>query len=169
MHDFSALGFIFEHLGLLLGLGLVLVASAVLPGRLRWYVLSAGLAVVAFRVLQLMSADKRLKEADEERKQLQGTLQGLSGQREQLQSELLLLNDRLQDVKIQQNNLAKRGIALEKSGDDIALEKKRLDEAVNLIREQDQTFIEEIDSRESALALLNEAEQAYNELARISP
>jgi len=162
------LTFILEHLGLLLGLGFVLVATAILPGRLRWYVLSAGLAVIAFRAYQLVSADKRLKKADEERKELQETLQGLNGQRGQLQSELLLLNNQLQAVKADQSTLVKRRSALKESGDDIALEKHRLDEKAALALQQDQQFIAKIDTRESALALLNEAEQAYNELARIA-
>ncbi|NOZ54563.1 MAG: hypothetical protein GXP08_15760 [Gammaproteobacteria bacterium] len=160
--------FVLEHLGLLLGLGLVLIASAVLPGRLRWYVLSAGLAVVAMRTYQLISADKRLKEADEERKKLRGTLEGLNGQRQQLQSELQQLNGQLDSVKQQKNDLAQRAEVLTKSGNDVAKEKKRLDKDAAFILQQDQKIMAEINSRQSALMLFEEAEQAYSELGRMN-
>lgn len=168
MAEFSIAKFILGNLGLVVGLALVLVATWILPTRVRWYVLTAGLAVVAFRTYQVISANKRLREADEERERLRGELDDLGKQRKQMTEELQKLNNELNEIKTKQNKLAQRAKKLAATGNSIAAEKAQLDSDMEELKKEDQALMEDIDSRESALALFNQAEEAYRELERMA-
>ena len=148
------------------GFFLVLAATAILPARVRWYVLTAGLAVVAFRTYQVISANKRLREADEERKRLRGDLDDLDKQRKQMAKELQDLNNELNEIKTKQSELARQAEELAADGDSLAAEKAQLDSETQELANKDRALMEEIDSRESALSLFNQAEEAYRELER---
>lgn len=169
MDDILTAKFILDNLGLVIGLALVIVATALLPSRIRWYVLTAGLAVVAFRTYQLISANKRLREADEERERLRGELDDLSEQRNKMKKDLQNMNDELNKIKTRQNKLGLRAKELASTGDNLAAEKAQLDNDIEELKKEDQALMEEINSRESALALFNQAEEAYRELERMEP
>ena len=166
MDKFSIAQFIIQNLGLVVGFFLVLAATWVLPARVRWYVLTAGLAVVAFRTYQVISANKRLREADEERKRLRGDLDDLDKQRKQMAKELQDLNNELNEIKTKQSELARQAEELAADGDSLAAEKAQLDSETQELANKDRALMEEIDSRESALSLFNQAEEAYRELER---
>jgi len=166
MDKFSIAQFIIQNLGLVVGFFLVLAATAILPARVRWYVLTAGLAVVAFRTYQVISANKRLREADEERKRLRGDLDDLDKQRKQMAKELQDLNNELNEIKTKQSELARQAEELAADGDSLAAEKAQLDSETQELANKDRALMEEIDSRESALSLFNQAEEAYRELER---
>lgn len=166
MDKFSIARFIIENLGLVVGFFLVLAAAAILPARVRWYVLTAGLAVVAFRTYQVISANKRLREADQECKRLRDELDDLDKQRRQMAKELQDLNNELNEIKTKHSELARQSKVLAADGDRLAAEKTQLDRDMQELTIKDQALMAEIDSRESALALFNQAEEAYRELDR---
>jgi len=168
MAEVSIAKFILGNLGLLVGLALVLVATWILPARVRWYVLTAGLAVVAFRTYQVISANKRLREADEERERLRGELDDLGKQREQTAEELQKLNNELNEIKTKQNKLAQRAKELDATGNNLVKEKAQFDSDMEELKKEDQALMKDIDQRESALALFNQAEEAYRELERVA-
>ncbi|MGD8595356.1 MAG: hypothetical protein PVF82_21190, partial [Gammaproteobacteria bacterium] len=80
------LSIVFSDPGLFIGLGFVILATVLLPARVRWYVFTAGIAIVAFRAYQLYWARGRLKELDKEREQLQGELKGLRDRHAELEN-----------------------------------------------------------------------------------
>lgn len=166
MDEFSLISFLVKNLALVIGLVLVVAAAIILPGRIRWYVLTAGLAVIAFRFIQLRLADKRLKEADKQREVLRGELDDLNQQREQLQQEVKQHNNKLNDIKTKQNELAKEANILAEKGGDIATEKDNLDERMLALVKENDELLAEVDSRETALSFFEEADQAYAELER---
>jgi len=166
MDKFSIARFIIENLGLVVGFFLVLAATAILPARVRWYVLTAGLAVVAFRTYQVISANKRLREADQERKRLRDELDDLDKQRRQMAKELQDQNNELNEIKTKHSELARQAKVLAAGGDRLAAEKTQLDRDMQELTIKDQALMAEIDARESALALFNQAEEAYRELER---
>lgn len=116
-----------DYLGLLIGLGFVILATVFLPARVRWYVFTAGIAVVAFRAYQLWWARGRLKELDQERKQLQGDLQDLRSQHDELEKLHQQLTTELEEVRQQRDELVKQREALDENAANFEAEKKRLD------------------------------------------
>ena len=68
-----------EEPGLFIGLGFVIVATIMLPARVRWYVFTAGTAIIAFRAYQIYWARGRIQKLDKERDQLRNELKGLRG------------------------------------------------------------------------------------------
>ena len=104
MDKFSIARFIIENLGLVVGLFLVLAATRAerissATSGCSFGGITAGLAVLAFRTYQVISANKRLREADHERKQLRGELDDLGKQRKQMAKELQDLNNELNEIK----------------------------------------------------------------------
>jgi chromosome segregation ATPase len=116
-----------DYLGLLIGLGFVILATVFLPARVRWYVFTAGIAVVAFRAYQLWWARGRLKELDQERKQLQGDLQDLRSRHDELEKLHQQLTTELDEVRQQRDELVKQREALDENAANFEAEKKRLD------------------------------------------
>lgn len=113
--------------GLFIGLGFVIVATILLPARVRWYVFTAGIAVVAFRAYQLYWARGRLKELDKEREQLRGELQGLRDRHSELENTHKQLMAQLDEVKRQRDELITQRQALDEKSATFAAEKQRLD------------------------------------------
>jgi chromosome segregation ATPase len=116
-----------DYLGLLIGLGFVILATVFLPARVRWYVFTAGIAVVAFRAYQLWWARGRLKELDQERKQLQDDLQGLRSRHDELEKLHQQLTTELEEVRQQRDELVKQREALDENAANFEAEKKHLD------------------------------------------
>jgi len=160
-----------DYTGVIVGSILLLIATSILPGRIRWYVLTAGLAVIAFRGFQIWNNKKRLKEADAKREELLKTLHDLESQRTEMTTELHTLNKELSEIKTQQNSLAKQastlsatssGLATEKSDLDTSL--KQLDEKNQTLEEKDRELMARIQAREEAIKHYNEAKQVSKEL-----
>jgi len=142
-----------DYLGLFIGLGFVILATAFLPGRVRWYVFTAGIAVVAFRAYQLWWARGRLKTLDQERKQLQGELQGLRDQHIELEEIHRKLVTDLEAVKQQRDELLRQREALDDQAGNFNAEKKRLDaeleeqkEKAKKLREESKPLVDFLES-----------------------
>jgi chromosome segregation ATPase len=142
-----------DYLGLLIGLGFVILATVFLPARVRWYVFTAGIAVVAFRAYQLWWARGRLKELDQERKQLQGELQGLRNQHAELEKVHQQLTSELEVIRQQRDELVKQREALDENAANFDAEKKRLDselatqqEKAKKLREDTQPLVDFLES-----------------------
>lgn len=116
-----------DYLGLLIGLGFVILATVFLPARVRWYVFTAGIAVVAFRAYQLWWARGRIQKLDQERKKLQGDLQGLRSQHAELEKLHQQLTSELEVVRQQRDELVKQREALDENAANFKAETKRLD------------------------------------------
>jgi len=129
--------------GLFIGLGFVILATVLLPARVRWYVFTAGIAVVAFRAYQLYWARGRLKELDQERKQLQGELQNMRERHIELENTHKQLIVQLEELKQDRDDLIKRRESLDENAADFATEKERLDTELDKQTEQAKKLREE--------------------------
>jgi chromosome segregation ATPase len=130
------LGIFLSDPGLFIGLGFVILATFLLPGRVRWYVFSAGIAVVAFRAYQLYWARGRLKQLDKEREQLQGELSNLRESHAELEATHKELSAQLDQIKVERDTLIKQREALDKKSSTYDSEKKRLDEQLEQQKEK---------------------------------
>jgi chromosome segregation ATPase len=133
----------FSDPGLFIGLGFVILATVLLPARVRWYVFTAGIAVVAFRAYQLHWARGRLKELDKEREQLKGELSGLRDRHVELENIHQQLVSQLEQIKLQRDDLIKQREALDETSAKFDTDKKRLDTQLERQKEQAKKLREE--------------------------
>jgi len=120
-------GLFMEDPGIFIGLAFVILATYFLPARVRWYVFSAGIGVVIFRAYQLYWARGRIKELDNERKQLQSQLEDIRSRNTELANVHKQLSDQLKQLKLERDDLVKQRDALDESSANFAAEKQRLD------------------------------------------
>ncbi len=116
-----------EDPGIFIGLGFVLAATWFLPSRVRWYVFTAGIAVVAFRGYQIYWARKRMKELDQQRDQLKNELNSLRSRHQELENKNKELNEEFISIKNERNKLLNDRKALENSDGEIQAKKDELD------------------------------------------
>ena len=116
-----------EDPGIFIGLAFVLAATWFLPSKVRWYVFTAGIAVVAFRGYQIYWARKRMKELDRQRELLKGELNSLRNRHQELQDKNKELNEEFVAIKNERNKLLNERKALEGTEEQIQAKKEELD------------------------------------------
>lgn len=115
-----------EHLDMVIGFILLLLACLILPKSVRWYVFSAGAALLLVNLWQMASARKKLKKLDNERAALQQQLDGLKDTSEQLkqrnrelEKKSAELEQKRQILLQRQQELASSDAQLQQQQDDI--------------------------------------------------
>lgn len=160
----AVLGFVKDYADLAIGLALVLAAAAVLPGRMRAYVLTAGLAVIAVEGYLRVRNRRALAEADKQRDELRVRAGQLDKRREGLEKEVADLNRQLAEGRAQQAALLQGAASLQQRGDALSEQKQRLDaESESQIRKND-ALLGSIGSQENLLEILREARHAREDL-----
>lgn len=163
----STLTLIQEYAGLAIGLVFLLAAVSVLPGRVKWYVLTAGLAVIGYEGYMRMRNRKLLQKADAEREVLRARVSKMNEQGATLEKTVTELNQRLEELKARQFELDKKSQELESQGGELAAEKARLEqESKKVIAESDE-LLEKLDHGQSALSKLEEANHAFEQIIRM--
>jgi F0F1-type ATP synthase membrane subunit b/b' len=132
-----------EEPGLFIGLGFVIVATLLLPARVRWYVFTAGMAVIVFRAYQIFWARGRIQKLDKEREQLRNELKGLRERHTELENTHQQLAAKLTEIKQQRDELIKQRQALDESAATYDAEKQRLDAELEKKKTEAQQHLEE--------------------------
>jgi chromosome segregation ATPase len=151
----------------IIGLALLLAATAVLPSQVRKYVLTAGLAIAFFRIAQLKMADIKLAKADRKRAELQNTLATLNANRDAAVKRKEELDTQLSEAKRRQSELAMQAEALATSGADIGAAKAALDQETQVMLERQKKLLEDTAAEDRVLALFNSADEAVQDLGRV--
>lgn len=115
-----------EHLDTVIGFIVLLVACLILPKSVRWYVFTAGAALLLVNLWQMARAREKLKKLDAERSALQQQLSGLKDASEQLKQRNRELEKKSAELEQQrqtllqrQQDLARGDAALQQQQDDI--------------------------------------------------
>ncbi len=114
-----------EHLDTVIGFIVLLVACLILPKSVRWYVFSAGSALLLMNVWQMARAREKLKKLDAERSALQQQLSGLKEASEQLKQRNQALEKKSAELELQRQTLLQRQQAL--AAGDVALQQQQDD------------------------------------------
>ncbi len=162
------LSLIRDYGALMVGVALLLLAVSVLPGRIKWYVLTAGLAVLGYEAYMRTVQRKLLKEADAERTRLRGELAQLDYRRTELEGTVSILNQRLAELNGRMTELNKRKETLLQQGDDLAANKRTLDEETERLLAESREIIRQVGSSEAILAKLTQAQQAVAQMDKIT-
>ncbi|MBN1480801.1 hypothetical protein JXA70_11050 [candidate division KSB1 bacterium] len=153
----ETLQFLQDFGGLIVGVLLLIVASMVLPGKVRVYVLTAGLAVIAYEAYQRITNKKRMQEADRERERLQQRAGELEQRGKELAAKVEELNKKLSGMQAEKEKLDQQAGALNARGAELAKEKDRLERETEAV-------LKNIHNGEGALALIEETRAAFREL-----
>lgn len=124
----ATLAFLQDYGGVLIGLMIMLAAVWFLPGRVRWYVLTAGTAVILYRVWQIRSTKKRFQEWDQRHQGLIQDFNDIKSQRDRLVGEVDGLKQQLEQLKQQQQTLKVKSDALGGEGDQLSRQRHELDQ-----------------------------------------
>jgi chromosome segregation ATPase len=148
-----------DYIGVFIGLGFVIVATVFLPARVRWYVFSAGIAVVAFRAYQLYWAKGRLKELDNERDELRNELDGLRAQHAELEETHKKLAAELKQIKQERDELKQQREALDMRSANAEAEAEKLDEQLAKKNKEVEEQRQDVDTLVNFLESFAEAER----------
>lgn len=149
MEKLEIMKFIIEQPGLFIGLGFVIVATYLLPARVRWYVFTAGIAVVAFRTYQLAWAKKQLKKLDNERDSLKKQLQEL--------------REKSSELEKKHKELLSEKEGIENKRDDMKMKSRELDDKMSDLDANKEAQDADFDASKQRIADLNERAMAHME------
>lgn len=166
--DTGVISLVNDYGGLVVGVILLLLAVSVLPGRIKWYVLTAGLAVLGYEVYLRTVNRKMLKEADAERERLRGELAQLDSRRKELESTVGELNKKLIELNSRKGELDKQREALQAQGDDLSERKQMLDRETDRLVGESKQLIEQMGNSEAILAKLTQAQHTIDQMEKIA-
>lgn len=166
--DTGMVSLVSDYGGIVVGVILLLLAVSVLPGRIKWYVLTAGLAILGYEAYMRTVNRKLLKEADAERERLRGELAQLETRRQDLESTVTELNQRLVELNNRHADLNKQREALLVQGDDLSARKQELDQETGKVIAESRALIQQVGNSEAILTKLTDAQRAIDQMDKIA-
>lgn len=153
----------------LIGLVFLLAAVSVLPGRVKWYVLTAGLAILGYETWLRYSNRRGMEKLDRERAELEARANALSRHGDELEKTVAGLNAELTQLKSRQAALdaesaeiRSRGGALASRGDELDRQSQELSRRIEESqgkRDSAQSVWSRIEEAEHAIDLMKRTEQ----------
>jgi len=169
MDTVTLLTYVRDYGGLLIGLVFLLVATSVIPGRAKWYVLTAGLTIIGYEAYIRTRNRKLLAEADKEREVLRNRVGELSRRGAELEKAVAELDQKLADNKARLATLNQEAAELAQSGVDISQQKAKLDEETIRRSRENEALLQTVGSHEQLLSALQDARHAIEQLDRTAP
>ncbi|WP_317929665.1 hypothetical protein [Halioxenophilus sp. WMMB6] len=161
MPDFDFIHFLTTYGGVILGAILLIGASLVLPGSVRKYVLTAGIAVLLYRAYQLWTNRKRLAEADAERDQLRKVNAELNSRLTGLQAESEAMRQKKIAIEAEQARLKAESDKLAVNSADTIAKKAELDQKVGELQSEGEQLQNRRDAYAAALNKAAELGKKY--------
>jgi predicted nucleic acid-binding Zn-ribbon protein len=165
--DIGTISTIKDYAGPLISLAILLVAVSVLPGRIKYYVLTAGLAAIGYELWVRSQNRKLLAEADAEREALRSKVEELNKKGEGLEKTLSDLNRQLDALNARKAALDQRNAMSTERHDEANARMQIRDESAQQVIDEIDKLLEQVKGGQSALDILQEANLAYEEVQRI--
>lgn len=165
--DMETITWIKDYGGLIIGLVFLLAAVSILPGRIKYYVLTAGLAVIGYEFWMRSRNRKLLAEADVEREILRDKVQELNKKGSELEQNVSRLNQQLDTLNARKAELDKQSDRLASQGEELNTEREVIAKNSKQVMDETNALLEQINGRQSALSFLQEANMAYEEVERM--
>lgn len=159
--------FLKDYGGLIIGLIFLLAAVAVLPGRIKYYVLTAGLAVIGYEVWLRSQNRKLLAAADAERETLRNKVTALNQKGAALEQTVSDMNKQLDQLNAQKAKLDKRSAELADQGEALNAERQDIAKNTQKVVNDTNALLDKLKGRQSALDFLQQANLAYEEVGRM--
>ncbi|WP_416304830.1 hypothetical protein [Neptunicella sp. SCSIO 80796] len=154
-----------DYLGVAIGFVALIIASFLLPAKIRTHVLTAGVSLLIFRTYQLYSNNKKLKRADQEWQKLQANHNELKQRLLSLQQETEAIRAKKVEIEQDLNSLKAEKKRLELSADQDLQRKQQLDERIMVLtHESDDVMLKRQKNIEALRAIAAFNRQITNEL-----
>jgi chromosome segregation ATPase len=140
-----------DYIGVAIGLVLLIISTIFLPAKIRFHVLTAGVTLILFRTFQIYSNKKKLKAADEERKNLRDQHQELQERLAEGQRETEKLRSRKVEIENQLIAVQQEKKALKKDTDVDKKTKKELDQRAKELLNESEEVVAKRNSQLEAL------------------
>lgn len=125
-----------DYWELIVGAAFLVAAARVLPGRMRWYVLTIGLAFLGYEAYLRVRNRKALAEADAEREQLRGKAAELDRVRKALEQEIAQLNAEVGSLRERQREANVEAGRLGSAGEDLARRGEEIERRIEARQKQ---------------------------------
>lgn len=165
--DMHTINFLKDYGGLIIGLIFLLAAVAVLPGRIKYYVLTAGIAVIGYEAWVRSQNRKLLAEADAEREALRNKVKELNEKGEALEQTVSSLNKQLDTLNKKKAELDQQSAKLAGQGDAANAEREAIAQSSQKVMDDTNALLDQIKGQKSALDFLQQANMAYSEVERM--
>lgn len=166
--DMSTISAIKDYAGPIISLAILLVAVSVLPGRIKYYVLTAGLAAIGYELWLRSQNRKLLAEADAQRDALRNKVEDLNKKGESLEKTVSDLNRQLDALNARRTELERQSAMIDSQADEASAERQAIAESAQQVIDETNEILEQIKGGQSALDFLQEANLAYGEVKRIN-
>ena len=149
-----------------IGLVFLLAAVSVLPGRVKWYVLTAGLAILGYETWLRYSNRRGMEKLDRERAELEARAKALSQHGDELEKTVAGLNAQLGQLKSRQAALDAESADLRQRGGTLAARGDELDRQSSQLGRQIDEAQAQRDGAQSVWSRIEEAEHAIELMKR---
>jgi len=147
----ETLTLIYDYGGLVIGFIILMVSTFLLPAKIRWYVLTAGLTLIVFRAYQIFDTRKKLKEADAERENLREKHGELEDWLEKLRTENQVLRVEKAGIESERDRLRKESGQLNDTAEANRERKRQLDAESDKLLQQSKAVQDKRDQQISAI------------------
>jgi len=165
--DLDTISAIKDYAGPVISLIILLVAVSVLPGRIKYYVLTAGLAAIGYELWVRSKNRKLLAEADAQRDALRSKVDELNKKGESLERTVSDLNKQLDTLNARRAELEQQSATVAAQADEASAERQAIAESAQQVIDKTNEVLKQIKGGQSALDFLQEANLAYEEVQRI--
>lgn len=165
--DLGTITLIKDYGGLVIGLVFLLAAVSVLPGRIKYYVLTAGLAVIGYEFWMRNRNRKLLAEADVERKKLRSRVLELNLKGAELEKTVSEMNAELDQLNAKKLELSLEGAKLAEQGAEVEADRLANEVSARQVVNETNNLLEQLKGRQSALDYLQDANLAYADIGRM--
>lgn len=158
-----------EYFGVAIGTVLLIIAGLFLPSKVRWYVWTAGFAVLVYRVSQITYNKKRLRDADAKRKELTKEHGSLQEELKEHKEALSKIYKELDDVRNERKDLINEALELKNTAGAYEAEHNRLNDKANDVIKRNNDLIKQVEARESAVSAFDNLRNAITEMDKTQP
>lgn len=162
------LNLLLDYGGVLIGFVILVIAVYLLPSSVRWYVASAGIAVLGFRIWQIYTTKEKFKAWDEKQQKLTQDFTELKAERDKLSTEVNELSEQLVGLEQKRDTLQQQSDELAQQGDALATESQKLKQKVQEATEAAKQTDAKISHLKNAQTLIDRTEKLLNGQAEIT-
>lgn len=152
------ISFLNDYGGVLIGFILLAIGVYLLPSKVRWYVATAGIAVLGFRAWQIYTTKERFKAWDEKQQQLLKESESLKDERDKLVAEVDTLKDKQAELIQTRDNLQQKSNQLAEQGKSMQAERQQLSQELAKAEEAAKQTDAKIAHLKNATAIIDKTE-----------
>lgn len=145
--------------GVIIGFGIVIVATFLLPAKIRWYVFTAGMGILIFRTWQIYSTGKKFEAWDKKDGELREAFKGLKKEGKVLVTQLNEQRKQLDSIKTEKVQLEQEAASLKDDSAELAVERQQRAKKIKKLNANSVALNQRVDTMLKAHTAVEKAEK----------